>query len=132
MQLDVNGVTRVQKIVGDGMLIATAAGSSSYARALGGIPIPLSSPVFTLAGSNIFRPRFWKPMNLDDESIVTLTNVDTLGKRPLRSFIDGHPLGSTRRLSIRKSPLASVELCFTSEFDPSTKLLRSLFPASEE
>ncbi len=132
LRLDVDGRTRVPKIVGDGMLIATAAGSSAYARALGSIPVPFNTPVLTLAGSNIFQPRFWKPMNLCDEALISLVNLDDTGKRPVRSFLDGQPLGVVHSMDVRRSAVAGVELAFTQEFDPSAKLLRSLFPPQEE
>lgn len=132
LRLDVDGQTRVPKIVGDGMLVASAAGSSAYARALGAIPVPLTTPVFTLAGSNIFRPRFWKPMTLADETTISMVSLDRSGKRPVRGFLDGQPLGVIQSLTVQRSPIATVELAFTGEFDPSGKLLRSLFPPSEE
>jgi nicotinate (nicotinamide) nucleotide adenylyltransferase len=131
LRLDVDGQTRVSKVVGDGMLIATAAGSSAYARALGASPLPLDTPVLTLAGSNIFQPRFWKPMTLADDVKVSLVNLDDLGKRPLRAFVDGQALGAVSSLSVSRSAVANVELAFAGEFDPSTKLLRSLFPPME-
>jgi NAD+ kinase len=132
LRLDVDGQTRVPKIVGDGMLVASAAGSSAYARALGAIPVPLTTPVFTLAGSNIFRPRFWKPMTLADDTTISIVSLDRSGKRPVRGFLDGQPLGVIQSLTVQRSPIATVELAFTGEFDPSGKLLRSLFPPTEE
>ena len=132
LRLDVDGDTRVPKIVGDGMLVASAAGSSAYARALGAIPVPLTTPVFTLAGSNIFRPRFWKPMTLADDTTISMVSLDHSGKRPVRGFLDGQPLGVIQSLTVQRSPIATVELAFTGEFDPSGKLLRSLFPPNED
>ena len=128
LRIDVNGATRIEKVVGDGMLVATAPGSSAYARALGAVPVPIDSPTLTLAGSNIFQPRFWKPMILPASSRITLTSIDTIGKRPVRAFVDGHPLGIVTELSMRQSLTASVELAFTRGFEPSEKLLDSLFP----
>src|SRR5262249_49193037 len=58
-RLDVDSQTRMPTVVGDGMLLATASGSSAYARAMGAIPVPLNSPVLALPAS---RPRFWSPM----------------------------------------------------------------------
>jgi len=129
LEVRVNGEVQLEKVVGDGMLIATAAGSSAYARAMGAVPVPLDSPSLILAGSNIFQPRFWRPMNLPSSSQITLTSLDRLGKRPLRAFIDGQPLGIVEELSAKQSLTASVELAFTKEYDPSTKLLKSLFPS---
>src|SRR5262249_34261503 len=88
LRLDGDGRTQVPKVVGDGLLVATPAGSSAYARAMGATPVPLSAPVVTLAGSNVFRPRFWKPVALPETAVVKITSLDTLGKRPIRGFID--------------------------------------------
>ena len=132
LRLDVDGQTRVPKIVGDGVLVATPSGSSAYARAMGASPLPLDTNAITLAGSNVFRPRFWKPMALSDDAVVELTSLDTSGKRPVRGFLDGSPLGILQGMTVRRSCVAAVELAFTQEFDPSDKLLRSLLPPTED
>lgn len=131
LRVDVDGETRVSKVVGDGILVSTAAGSSAYARAMGAIPVPLDTPTLTLVGSNIFQPRFWKPMALADSSVITLASIDYAGKRPVRGYVDGQAMGLVRQVTIRQSLTASVELAFTTEFDPSARLLRSLFPPEE-
>src|SRR5262249_44237574 len=128
LQLDVDGVRRVSKIVGDGLLIATPAGSSAYARAMGATPVPLGSRVLTLAGGNIFHPDSWKPVALPDSSTIKLTSLDRSGKRPVRCFLGGWPAGVVQSMEVRVSAVAAAELAFNPEFDPSTKLLRSLFP----
>lgn len=132
LRLDVDGQTRVPKVVGDGLLVATAAGSSAYARAMGAVPVPLNTPVLTLAGSNVFRPRFWRPMTLSDDAVVTMASLDRSGKRPVRGYIDGLPLGVVQAVTARRSAVAAVELAFTRAFDPSGKLLRSLFPPADD
>ncbi|HEY1189048.1 MAG TPA: NAD(+)/NADH kinase, partial [Gemmata sp.] len=131
LQVDVDGHTQVPRVVGDGLLVATPAGSSAYARAMGATSVPLTAPVFTLAGSNVFRPRFWKPVALPETSRVSLTSLDLNGKRPIRGFIDGQPIGQVKSMHIRVSTVATVELGFTPKFDLSTRLLRSMFPPSD-
>lgn len=131
LKIDVDGHTQVPRVVGDGLLVATPAGSSAYARAMGATSVPLTAPVFTLAGSNVFRPRFWKPVALPETSRVSLTSLDFNGKRPIRGFIDGQPIGQVKSMHIRVSAVANVELGFTPEFDLSTRLLRSMFPPSD-
>jgi NAD kinase len=132
LRVDVDGRTQVPKVVGDGLLVATPSGSSAYARAMGATPVPLSAPVLTLAGSNVFRPRFWKPVALPDFAVVKLTNLDETGKRTIRGFLDGHSVGAIQSMEVRVSSIAAVELAFTPQFDLSARLLRSLFPPSEE
>jgi NAD kinase len=114
------------------LLVATPAGSSAYARAMGATPVPLTAPVLTLAGSNVFRPRFWKPVALPETAIVRISNLDNTGKRPIRGFLDGHLVGQVQAMEVRVSSVAAVELAFTPQFDLSTRLLRSLFPPHEE
>jgi NAD+ kinase len=131
LRVDVNGEIRVTKVVADGLLVSTPSGSSAYARAMGATPVPLNSPVVTLAGSNVFRPRFWKPLALPDDAVVGMTSVGDPVKRPVRGFIDGLAVGRVRSMEVRVSPVAAVELAFTPEFDLSAKLLRSLFPPDD-
>ncbi len=132
LRVDVDDRTQVPKVVGDGLLVATPSGSSAYARAMGATPVPLTAPVLTLAGSNVFRPRFWKPVALPETATVRFTNLDTTGKRPVRAFLDGHLAGLATAMAARVSSVATVELAFTPQFDLSERLLRSLFPPSEE
>jgi hypothetical protein len=71
-------------------------------------------------------------MTLSDDAVVGLTSLDGSGKRPVRGFLDGQPLGVVHAVTIRRSAVAGVELAFTREFDPSNRLLRSLFPPSDD
>lgn len=131
LRVAVDGVTQVPKVVGDGLLVATPSGSSAYARAMGATPVPLTAPVLTLAGSNVFRPRFWKPVALPESAVVRITSLDDTGKRPVRAFLDGHLAGLVQAMEVRISSIAAVELAFTPQFDLSARLLRSLFPPEE-
>lgn len=132
LRIDVDGRTQVPRVVGDGLLVATPSGSSAYARAMGATPVPLTAPVLTLAGSNVFRPHFWKPVALPETAVVRITSLDATGKRPVRAFLDGLPLGRVMALEARASSVAAVELAFTPQFDLSARLLRSMFPPSED
>jgi len=131
LRIDVNGQERLSKVVADGLLLATPSGSSAYARAMGATPVPLNAPVLTLAGSNVFRPRFWKAMALPADTVVRMTSVGDPSKRPIRGYLDGLPVGRVRSLEACVSPVAAVEVAFTREFDLSAKLLRSLFPPDD-
>jgi NAD kinase/nicotinic acid mononucleotide adenylyltransferase/NaMN:DMB phosphoribosyltransferase len=131
LRLSVDGRERVPRIVGDGLLVATPSGSSAYARAMGATPVPLTAPVLTLAGSNVFLPRFWRPVTLPESAVVTISSLDHNGKRPIRGFVDGHPNGPVRSMEVRVSSIAAIELGFTPQFDLSSRLLQSMFPPVE-
>lgn len=131
IEVSVNGSVRMKKVVADGMLVATAAGSTSYARAMGATPVPFNAPLLTLAGSNVLKPEFWHPAILTTDSVVSMRNLDP-NKRPLQGFIDGVSLGRVRELTARVSNIAAVELLFTREHDPVAKLALLQFPQMDE
>jgi len=130
LRVDVNGKTQVDKVMADGLLIATPAGSSAYAKAMGATPVPLTAPVLTLAGSNVFLPSFWKPVAMRESTVVRFTNVG-LPRRPVRAFIDGQSVGQVIELEASVSPIAAVEIAFTPEFDLSERQLRTMFPTEK-
>jgi NAD kinase len=128
VRVSVNGTERVPRLIADGVLVSTAAGSNSYARAMGATPVPLSTDVLTLVGSNVLKPVFWKPVVLPLDSEIVLECVDCV-RRPLQGYIDGEAFAEpVRRMSIRVSRTAAVELAFTKEQDPVKKLGFVQFP----
>ena len=127
IEVSVNGVVRMEKVVADGMLVATAAGSTSYARAMGAAPLPFHAPLLTLAASNVLIPAFWRPAVLPLDTTIRLRNLDP-AKRPLRGFIDGIAQGPVAEMTARASESAVVELLFAPEFDPVAKLAVTQFP----
>lgn len=127
IEVAVDKVVRLHKLVGDGVLIATAAGSTAYASAMGASALPVDAPVLIMAGSNVFSPAGWKVANLPLEADIELRGLDT-GKRPLDGFVDGEPLGEVVRLCARISRTASAEVAFVPTYDIAEKLTRIQFP----
>ncbi len=128
IEVSVNGTVRMAKVVADGMLISTAAGSTSYARAMGATPLPFNANLLTLAASNVLTPAFWRPAVLPLTTAIRLRNLDP-NKRPFRAFIDGIPQGPAVEMTASSSETAAVELLFAPEFDPVAKLAVTQFPA---
>ena len=126
IEVSVNGVVRMPRVVADGMLVATAAGSTSYARAMGASPLPFSAGLLTLAASNVLNPAFWRPAVLPLDTRIRLRNLDP-AKRPLRGFIDGIAQGPVREMTAWASE-HSVRLLFAPEYDPVAKLAVTQFP----
>jgi NAD+ kinase len=126
VKLSVNEQERIAKIVCDGVLVSTAAGSTSYARAMGAAPMPFTTPVLIVAGSNVLTPMYWRPAVVPINSTVELTTLDPV-KRPLNGYMDGVSLGQISSMSARTSRTAAVELAFQPKHDPAAKLARLQF-----
>jgi len=129
LKVVVDGRERLPRLVADGALVSTAAGSTSYARAMGAPPMPLNTPALLLVGSNVLVPAFWKQAVLSLEASVQLTTLDP-DKRPLHGYVDGVPQGDVRSMRARVSNTAAVELAFDPEHDAAEKLASIQFPLS--
>ncbi|WP_020468434.1 NAD(+)/NADH kinase [Zavarzinella formosa] len=127
VKLSINGVCRIERLVCDGALVSTSAGSTSYAKAMGATPLPFNTPVLTIVGSNVLTPMGWRPAVLPIHTEVEMTTLDT-DKRPLMGYMDGVPLGRVSSVKVRVSRTAAVELAFQTEHDPVAKLARLQFP----
>jgi hypothetical protein len=60
IRLSIDGVERMAKFVGDGLIVATAAGSPAYNLSAHGPIIPLGSNLLAVTRVSPFRPRRWK------------------------------------------------------------------------
>jgi NAD+ kinase len=127
IEVKINNDVRMPRLVADGCLVSSAAGSTSYARAMGASPLPFNADLLTLAASNVLLPAFWRPAVLPGSSEIRLTNLDPK-KRPLRGFIDGIARGAIVALTAKLSTTAFVELLFAPEYDPVAKLAVTQFP----
>lgn len=127
MRVKVDNEVKMEKLVGDGILVATPQGSTAYARSMGATPLRNDSRELVLVGNNIFYPT-WKQARLSFSSKVQITNADLTGYRKLYAFADSKPFGSVRHMTVRASRFAAVELGFFPEYDPIKKLDRIQFP----
>ena len=128
VKVKVNERTRIAKLVADGVLVSTAAGSTAYARSMGCAPLLADTPGWLLAGSNVMSPPNWKSALLSTESTVELSSVGG-EKRPLRAFVDGQDFGHVTGLCARQSRIAAVELGFCRQHDMAEKIAQIQFPA---
>jgi NAD kinase len=128
LRVEVNDEVRIPKLVADGALVCTAAGSTAYARSMGVSPLLVDTPGWILVGSNVMSPTGWKSALLAPETTIT---VRSLGgeKRPLSAFVGGKPLGPAVRFHARLSRIATVELIFSARRDMAEKISLLQFPS---
>jgi NAD kinase len=131
LEVAVNGQVRIPKLVADGALVCTAAGSTAYARSMGVAPLLADTPGWILVGSNVMSPPGWKSALLAPEAGVILRSIGG-EKRPLAAFVGGRPLGPATSLYARQSRIATVELVFAAQRDMAEKISLLQFPPSQE
>lgn len=121
LRVAVDGVERIPRLVGDGLLVSTAAGSTAYARSMGAPPLPANSPGWLLVGSNVMQPAGWKSALLSPEACVEAVNLAP-DKRPLTAYLDGLAGGPAVSMTARLSRVAAVELAFYPHHDMAEKI----------
>ena len=127
LEVQVNGQVRIPKLVCDGTLVCTAAGSTAYARSMGVAPLLVDTPGWLLVGSNVMSPPGWKSALLAADASITLRSIGGT-KRPMNAFVGGKPLGPTITLHARSSRIATVELVFNAQRDMAEKISLIQFP----
>ena len=121
LSVAINGTTRLKKLVSDGALVSTAAGSTAYARAMGATPLLVDTPAWLLVGSNVMEPIDWKSALLSNDSFLEIKSLDPVN-RPVRAYVDGHDHGIVTTLRARISRAAAAELVFDSSHDVAEKI----------
>ena len=127
IEVKVDSQIRIPKLVADGSLVSTAAGSTAYARSMGAMPLPSETPALLLVGSNVMHPPGWKSALLSLDSQVEFKGLNS-SKRPLNGYAGGLSLGQVQTMNIRLSRIAAVELAFSRSHDMAQKIAQIQFP----
>ncbi len=127
LRVTVDGRVRIKKLVGDGLLVCTPAGSTAYARAMRASPLLIDSRAWLLVGNNVFDPLGWVSAPLSVESEIRIDSLD-YAKRPIAACIDGVDCGEVSSVRARVSKIASIELAFLARHDITAKLADDVFP----
>lgn len=127
LEVTIGGQTRIPKLVCDGMLVATAAGSTAYARSMGATPLLADTPAWIVVGSNVGQPPLWKSALLSLDSTVEVRNLHR-EKRPVNAYLHGVSQGEVVAMRARISRVACVELAFLPQHDMAEKIARIQFP----
>jgi len=129
IRVKVDGEIKLPKLVADGALVATAAGSTAYAKAMGAKPLLVGAQEITLVGSNVTEPAGWKSASLPLDAEIEFESLNPR-KRPIRAYIDGAEKGLVSRVRTRVSRVAAVEVAFSPKRDMAAKLADYFFSSA--
>lgn len=127
IEVKIDGQVRLPKLVADGVLMSTAAGSTAYARSMGAAPLLADTPAIVIVGSNVMQPPGFRSALLGLDSEVEWTSLGG-EKRPLIGYVDGIPQGNVVHMKVRASRIAAAELGFMPDHDMAEKIAQLQFP----
>jgi NAD kinase len=126
-----NNENRVSKVIGDGLIISTAAGSTGYARNICGFSLPAYVRELLMVGMAVSEPAGWRNAIFPQSSTFEIHVLDKT-KRSVRAFVDGIAQGNIEKINIKASKIASVELAFIRGFDIAAKHTKIQLPFFQE
>ena len=83
LRVSIDGIERITKYSGDGLLLSTPAGSTAYNHSCGGPIMPLDANTLVMTAISGFRPRRWSHAVLPQAAVVEIETLE-LDKRPVR------------------------------------------------
>lgn len=117
INIAVNGKTRLENLAADGVLVATAAGSTAYNLSVRGPIIPFGADILALTPISPFRPRNWHGALLPADSKIRFEVLD-YQTRPVSATADYNEVNNVREVTVALDP----QIEFTVLFDPNHSL----------
>jgi NAD+ kinase len=99
----------IKKLVGDGVLISTPAGSTAYNLSANGPILSLNSGKLAVTPISPFRPRRWKGKIISNKLKIKLINLDSK-KRPVAAVADNYEIRNIKSLTIKTKKNINIVL----------------------
>ena len=90
----------IKKLVSDGVLVSTPAGSTAYNLSVHGPILNFDSKKLSISPISPFRPRRWKGKIIGDKSNVVIKNLD-IKKRPINAVADNFEVKNAKTINIK-------------------------------
>jgi len=101
----------IKKLVSDGVLVSTPAGSTAYNLSVHGPILSLNSKKLSIAPISPFRPRRWRGRVVNDKLKITIINLNPL-KRPISAVADNFEIRNAKSIIIKKNKKIKFNLLY--------------------
>jgi len=101
----------IKELISDGVLVSTPAGSTAYNLSVHGPILSLNSKQLSIAPISPFRPRRWKSRIVNDNSQITIKNLNP-SKRPISAVADNFEVRNAKQITIKKNKKIQFSLMY--------------------
>ena len=101
----------IKKLVADGVLVSTPAGSTAYNLSVHGPILSLNSKKLSISPISPFRPRRWKGKIVSDKSKINIKNLNTK-KRPISAVADNIEVRNAKNIMIKTNKKIKFNLLY--------------------
>ncbi|MDR1032063.1 MAG: NAD kinase [Holosporales bacterium] len=126
LKIKISGITRLDEVISDGIIISTPAGSTAYNLSAHGPIIPIGSDLLALTPISTFRPRRWKGALLKNSEVIEIEVLEA-PKRPVSVVADHIEFRDIYTVSVKQDPDRSATLLFDSNHKLEDRVLSEQF-----
>ena len=90
----------IKKLISDGVLVSTPAGSTAYNLSVHGPILDLDSNKLAITPISPFRPRRWRGITISKNSKINLKNLN-ISKRPINAVADNFEVKNAKAIDIK-------------------------------
>ena len=101
----------IKKLVSDGVLVSTPAGSTAYNLSVHGPILSLNSKKLSISPISPFRPRRWKGKIVSDKSKIVIKNLNP-NKRPISAVADNIEVRNAKNVIVKTNQKISFNLLY--------------------
>ena len=103
--------TVIKKLISDGVLVSTPAGSTAYNLSVHGPILNLDSKKLTITPISPFRPRRWRGTIISEKSKINIKNLN-VNKRPISAVADNFEVRNAKKINIKINKKINFNLLF--------------------
>lgn len=126
LKICIDGITRLEELICDGIIVATPAGSTAYNLSAHGPIIPLGSGVLALTPISAFRPRRWRGAILPQSSRLAISALDPRN-RPVSAVADFIEIRDVETVEVWQDNTVEISLLFDPEMNLDERMLKEQF-----
>lgn len=101
----------IKRLVSDGVLVSTPAGSTAYNLSVHGPILSIDSKKLAISPISPFRPRRWKGKIISDKSKIIIKNLNPK-KRPISAVADNVEVRNAKYISIKTNKKIKFNLMY--------------------
>ena len=113
LSIQTGAKTIIKRLISDGVLVSTPAGSTAYNLSVHGPILSLHSKKLSISPISAFRPRRWKGKIISDKSIVKIKNLNPK-KRPISAVADNIEFRNAKIVTIKTNKKIKFNLLYDS------------------